>query len=86
MTILWDLLPKIGSGEPRGLNGWISIKDRLPNRNEEVLVLIQSKVTNFIKIAYRFSQDDERVERKWSVLNEKHITHWQPLPSAEVEP
>lgn len=56
---------------------WISVKDRLPEPFEEVLVYVNFKDLKFndIKISYR------GLCGIWSTYD-KYITHWMPLPDA----
>ena len=68
------------------LNGWISVKDRLPEDDKDVLVY-DSGSKEIIMASYNSDYDE------WSTpydyyydLDNDKITHWQPLPELpEVE-
>ena len=72
--------------EPEDLNGWISVKDRLPEDDKDVLVY-DSRSKEIIMASYNSDYDE------WSTpydyyydLDNDKITHWQPLPELpEVE-
>ena len=67
--------------EPADLNGWISVKDRLPEDDKEVLAYDSEHKE--IVIALYDSEDEEWDYGDWY---EGAITHWQPLPELpEVE-
>jgi hypothetical protein len=61
------------------LDGWISVKDRLPEHGE--YVLFHTTSSTFLEIG--FLPKDERV---WLTHDESYslstVTHWQPLPPA----
>lgn len=67
------------------LNGWISVKERLPEDISDVLILSKEKKSC---VGYYRSSDND-----WNMYNpccsfhmELHgITHWQPLPAAPKE-
>lgn len=77
---------------------WISVKDRLPMIDEDVLVFAKGKEDGFIgetKIAIAHMTDcmyfggyTIKVEPRWRCpiqffLTEYEITHWMPMPSTE---
>ena len=59
--------------------GWISVKEKLPNPHLEVAVLIEVDDIRFVHIAWLdYSgvwQDD------WNSWPNKEITHWTTLPT-----
>lgn len=67
------------------LNGWISVKVDLPDYGQNVLLLYNNKSAKncWIKIGCRESTDmkGEHYTGDYS----HYVTHWQPLPSTEVE-
>ena len=67
--------------EPADLNGWISVKDRLPEDDKEVLAY-DSEHKEIVIALY----DSEYEEWDYGDWYEGAITHWQPLPELpEVE-
>ena len=65
-------------------NGWISVKDRLPDKDSTVLVYTKDHDTYMAKIY----EDGEA----WPISNscgccggEEKFTHWMPLPAAPKE-
>ena len=62
---------------PRFKNmGWISVEERLPELNKEVLVAWSN---GSVGIARHIKDEFEPVE--WNIYGSHvHITHWQPLP------
>lgn len=57
------------------LNGWISVKDRLPEEYKEVLAYDSEHKE--IVIAFYDSESEEWTYGNWY---DGEITHWQPLP------
>lgn len=63
------------------MSEWISVKDRQPESNKEVLVcLLYGSGKQVIKISYW----NPRVECFDDFL-EDIITHWQPLPNPPIK-
>ncbi|MBR1749926.1 MAG: DUF551 domain-containing protein [Ruminococcus sp.] len=60
------------------MSEWISVKDRLPEDGEEVLIY---STTNEISMCY-YDEDTHRFNVVDSDLywNEISVTHWAPLP------
>lgn len=72
-----DALAYITQLEARGPK-WISVKDRLPEDDDDVLILIYGKI---IGVGYR-------INGKWkSIAKAKApvVTHWMPLPEMPKE-
>ena len=65
---------------------WISIKDRLPEKSGEYLVLCQTAanmmVLNFSRKHLAFNVFDCQKDAKTEI---KNITHWMPLPKPPEE-
>lgn len=77
---------------------WISVKDRLPENEQEVLVIshgwggrllyvgtykrIESETSWLTGIA---SKASDWLLQGWSYLREPHVTHWMPLPELPEE-
>ena len=60
------------------MNNWISVKDRLPERFERVLVCRENR---------KVEQGFRDVGDWWKVYGTrtKHITHWMPMPEPPKE-
>jgi len=87
---LIDLAPTIG--------GWISVKDRLPGIDEDVLILYESKVSRETGYAITCRKDyfyfggtlipcqRPQWAEPWQYFRENNvITHWMPLPEPPKE-
>lgn len=92
--LLRDALEALKSQEPK----WISVKDRLPELEEEVLVYASGKIDGFfgknvIAICSRYEQKIypsapgyERWSSPWQYFHTDYeITHWMPLPEPPKE-
>lgn len=67
---------------PEGSEAWVSVEDRLPENNDNVLVFA-NKTGEQIDVAF---YDDE--SKEWAGLNSywiTKITHWQPLPQPPIK-
>lgn len=62
-------------------NEWISIKDRLPTKNEEVLVYRGGHIGNMINV-YTYLDDNKWEDDYgyWNRTENEGITHWMLLP------
>ena len=67
-------LPKFGE--------WISVKDRLPEDNTNVLVYRGSLISVYTYIGHNEWEDDYGY---WSRTDDDGITHWMPLPEPPKE-
>lgn len=77
MHICGDALAYINQLESRGPK-WISVKDRLPEDDDDVLIRIYGKI---IGVGYR-------INGKWkslSMVKAPVVTHWMPLPEMPEE-
>ena len=71
-------------------SGWISVKDRLPeNPDELVLVIANGMYENVaLKDAYcmaNYCPDEGWVLEMWPDFEAVQISHWMPLPEAPKE-
>ena len=58
------------------MSEWISVKERLPDTNEDVLVCHRN---GFINI-------NARLGSRWWLINERNpVTNWMPLPEPPKE-
>lgn len=65
---------------------WISVKDRLPETNQEVLVYRGSHIGDLMNV-YTYVGNDKWEDEYgyWSVTDDEGITHWMPLPAPPTE-
>ena len=63
---------------------WISVKDKLPDNNIEVLLYVNDGLGMYVSHGY---YDSEREHAKWREcsLNLMTVTHWRPLPKPPEE-
>lgn len=62
---------------------WISVKEKLPNKNRRVLFYSKNKI-----IVLGFFSDDGWTEESSEgicKLNYRNVTHWMPLPNPPKE-
>lgn len=71
-------------------NGWVSVKDSLPD--EDILVLLMCK-NGAMFVGYCVEKAPYEEERRWRIktalnstklLNKGRVIYWRPLPSAPV--
>ena len=80
-----DELPTVDELERDADDGWISVKDRLPDEWEDTIVYRKSEMCgDFVSCGYWFK--DKNDEMVWSVGDVKGPsviapTHWRPLPA-----
>ena len=77
MLINQIILKALSKAEDKGDNGWISVKDRLPEISGYYLAYDTNNGLPYTS-TLRFG-----VNKKWSDIisaDEFHPTHWQPLP------
>jgi hypothetical protein len=81
-----------GSNSSNNSNGWISVKERLPE--EGVAVLVYGQVLNdppdVIGVRRRYNGDQDW-KYTWEsedgfILREDDVTHWMPLPKPPEKP
>lgn len=61
------------------MSNWISVKDRLPDTNEYVLVATRSK---------NGAQNIDKgyvIDGRWAHRGTAEVTHWMPLPELPEE-
>lgn len=64
---------------------WISVKDRLPNSGQSVLVCLESKaVTEALYLGDKFVRPEMFSLRTYKFKTNK-VTHWMPLPQPPKE-
>ena len=70
------------------MNKWISVKDKLPDLNQRVLIYVNSNLNskfNSIEIGYPEDCQYEDIKIIWNHQDfcswtDKEVTHWMPLP------
>ena len=62
--------------QSKDLMEWISVKDRLPEKEDEVLAY---EFHGDINIAYIRGNEWRNLESGWA-MDKTHVTHWMPLP------
>lgn len=68
------------------VQGWVSVKDRLPKTSQQVLVFNDPYGDGYMDVVYysakfkAFNATDETDEYKL-----KNVTHWMPLPKPPEE-
>ena len=62
---------------------WISVKDRLPERNLNVLAWIKCGTSEYVFI--ETASGDPNMCSGWKHYNKDQVTHWMPLPAAPKE-
>ena len=72
------------------MNEWISVKDRLPESDELVLVLVDGKPTRNITLvgAYELANYDKEEGwflEMWPEWEGAKVTYWMPLPEPPKE-
>lgn len=63
-------------------NGWISVKDRLPDEGEDVLIYCPEFLEDIRKAFY--TEGDFYIEKEDLIVEPApngYCTHWQPLPN-----
>ena len=68
------------------MNKWINVNDKLPNKNEDVLVYHGEFIGNLIDVyTYIGNNEWEDDYGYWARTNDEGITHWMPLPEPPKE-
>lgn len=71
-------------------SGWISVKDRLPEDDDFVAVIVSGSPNGNITLkgAYEmasYSQDEGWILEMWPMWETPNVTHWMPLPELSEE-
>jgi hypothetical protein len=77
-VIVEQCIEKEPTIETEPVNGWISVKDRLPE--DDVSILICSTRKTISKATYSSDMGRYYIADSDLWYNELDITHWQPLP------
>jgi hypothetical protein len=62
---------------------WISVKDRLPERDLNVLAWIKCGTSEYVFI--ETASGDPNMCSGWKHYNKDQVTHWMPLPQPPKE-
>lgn len=80
--------PAAQPGEPKG-NWWISVEDRLPKLEQEVLAITHGWNEYYFGLRKHVepgtSKESDWLLRDWKSLREPKVTHWMPLPEPPKE-
>lgn len=77
MAMLIDDAPTVG--------GWISVKDRLPERSGDVLVCCGEHYMNVFSYSWRHKAFNAFDDLPTSENRIESVTHWMPLPEPPEE-
>ena len=72
-------------------NGWISVKDRLPDIRKKCL--LYTPCDGFMCVGFYGGKDEWQNRDKWKIITAmrsvqtltKKVTHWRPLPEPPME-
>ena len=65
----------------RRASGWISVEDRLPDFEDDVLVVYRCDGQSYVKTACYIAGSWSSLYDEYRISNQEEIiTHWQPLP------
>ena len=76
---LWEIeqAPTIG--------GWISVKDRLPGNETEVIIIVQHKIGWYRAFAWRDEYGWHSSAEEFGDGESDFVTYWTPLPEPPKE-
>ncbi len=60
---------------------WISVKDRLPDNHQEVMICTESG----IRVEIFYSDAEQFLDSHCYETLLKYVTHWMPLPDKPAE-
>ena len=75
---------RIGVTKGASANGWISVKDRLPEDFQKVLVFWKEHGEPMVDTAF-WQKDAKRFDGEHWVRMEDKVTHWMPIPEPPQE-
>ena len=65
---------------------WISVKDELPDKNQDVLIYRGNHIGDMMHVyTYLGNNKWEDEYGYWSKTDDEGITHWMPLPEPPTE-
>ena len=81
-----DFYPEVREKALPKFSEWISVKNRLPKTNKEVLVYRGGHIGNLISVYTYIGCDKwEDDYGYWTRTDDEGITHWMPLPEPPTE-
>jgi hypothetical protein len=64
------------------MNKWISVKDELPDKDQDVLIYRGNHISDMMYVyTYLGNNEWEDDYGYWSRTDDEGITHWMPLPT-----
>lgn len=85
----YDEVKAMLMGDTPAINGWISVKDRLPDKSGEYLTYNAETCRRYIyeysQIHKMFNSSDTLDKTTAMDVSIKEITHWMPLPECPIE-
>lgn len=84
-TAAFDMaVEALANGNNVNGNGWISVKDRMPDKDQEVLVLMDGEIIRVM--SYRYDGDGMSWEDDYGYFNsDDRVSHWMSLPEPPKE-
>lgn len=96
--VLYELKQNVEELPEVAERGWISVKDRLPEPEREVLLIAHGWKSRILYIGCLHHMDAQKswltgitskesdwLMQGWSYLKEPTVTHWMPLPELPKE-
>ena len=80
VTEMWSVIDNAQT-----VGGWISVKDRLPEKETLVLALVQYEVGWYRMLAWRDKKGWASSQEEFSEHDGDFVTHWMPLPELPKE-
>lgn len=86
-TIKWDdgmkVMEWIDSAPTVG--GWVSVKDRLPENETEVIIIVQHRIGWYRAFAWHDAYGWHSIADEFCDGDSDLVTHWMPLPKPPKE-
>ena len=75
----WDDVIERLDAQPT-VNGWISVKDRMPEKETLVVALVQYEVGWYRMLAWHDDKGWASSQEEFQEKDGDFVTHWMPLP------
>lgn len=80
---------KVNPVKPTMGNTWIPCSERLPESDQEVLVIVSGKAGNITLVDSveigNFDRDEGWILEMWPEWEDLNVTHWMPMPEPPKE-